>query len=723
LEQSRLKYSLLESAQSLDLRGMKGDVLGRSKSGGTFRIYRKIANNAKSLAISNSKPEAVTLYKPPQDREENNNSKNESDSALPMEKSNSTQKLRQSNFFSYVRFQSPRQLLQKQNHQGQGHTRLESGISQRVRSSLPMVEQYCEIANRMFAVGRKPPPLYTVAMNKEYEELVNCIHQNSAEIKEKNPPAAAAQDLKTLMKVTSYGKMIEESAKDQSIKTLNEMFMVSGSKKTLQVNPLKLIRTEESPRKVLLRGSTANPLSPKRQLAFEEYYRNQRTATSNQRPGTQGNPYLNFEENAVNRQATNEETSENEDLQGSNLLERKNSLTNFKVARNNKRGDNFSKTFNGSSLIGSAKKTTKPQEPAIDPQLLKLMKAYREFLLKINYTFNIQVKPISEKPYASYKFYIGKGNNHMLIRALMKTRWWWSQTDSKNPKDINLMWTQNRNKFYIESLPAIQQQQEYQTNKTDSSDDTPKPRRRTKSLREKEEDQNDYLVVDPQKRLFTKKEKASIEENIELFKTGVVSKEFEDLCRTKPGASYKEITDTHSMRMCNHVEDNFNLGNKKALLVNMRSYYKSIGDDVTNYLPLTFHIKKGLEDEEFQRFVECYNQREKEIQQDKDDGKVNKKLRNIWIVKPGEDTNKGKGISLVNSIEEVKEFIGTSKVNNQARTYLIQLYLDKPLLYNRRKFDIRCYMMISCINGVCKGNWKLISFMNYFRLLVSRRIY
>lgn len=36
---------------------------------------------------------------------------------------------------------------------------------------------------------------------------------------------------------------------------------------------------------------------------------------------------------------------------------------------------------------------------------------------------------------------------------------------------------------------------------------------------------------------------------------------------------------------------------------------------------------------------------------------------------------------------------------------MIQRYLINPLLYNKRKFDLRCYMMVSCINGVFKGYW------------------
>lgn len=36
---------------------------------------------------------------------------------------------------------------------------------------------------------------------------------------------------------------------------------------------------------------------------------------------------------------------------------------------------------------------------------------------------------------------------------------------------------------------------------------------------------------------------------------------------------------------------------------------------------------------------------------------------------------------------------------------LHEVYIEKPLLYHRRKFDLRHYMMITCVNGILKGYW------------------
>lgn len=82
--------------------------------------------------------------------------------------------------------------------------------------------------------------------------------------------------------------------------------------------------------------------------------------------------------------------------------------------------------------------------------------------------------------------------------------------------------------------------------------------------------------------------------------------------------------------MHNHLKNNYVIGNKKALLKIMTLYYKKKDNYVFNYLPVTFHIQKGLEDESYYRFLRYYNQKQK---QNKDN--ENNKEYNMWIVKPG----------------------------------------------------------------------------------------
>jgi tubulin monoglycylase TTLL3/8 len=64
----------------------------------------------------------------------------------------------------------------------------------------------------------------------------------------------------------------------------------------------------------------------------------------------------------------------------------------------------------------------------------------------------------------------------------------------------------------------------------------------------------------------------------------------------------------------NHLQYNFYLGNKKALFYNLKEYYSLIGKNVFDYVPLTFHIRKGMKDPEYTRFVDYYKKRAKLIQ-------------------------------------------------------------------------------------------------------------
>ena len=86
---------------------------------------------------------------------------------------------------------------------------------------------------------------------------------------------------------------------------------------------------------------------------------------------------------------------------------------------------------------------------------------------------------------------------------------------------------------------------------------------------------------------------------------------------------------------------------------------------------------------------------------------VKRPLRNIWIVKPGELTNRGHGITVIDEVYQLDAIIKAQKKhdNGTEKTFIVQLYIDRPFLYKRRKFDIRHYMMISQIHGVFKAYW------------------
>ena len=57
----------------------------------------------------------------------------------------------------------------------------------------------------------------------------------------------------------------------------------------------------------------------------------------------------------------------------------------------------------------------------------------------------------------------------------------------------------------------------------------------------------------------------------------------------------------------------------------MKNYYEAMGQNVFDNLPLTFHIKTGLEDPEFHKFKQYYFKNEDEIKSKRLQLKMKKK--------------------------------------------------------------------------------------------------
>ncbi|CAD8161581.1 unnamed protein product [Paramecium pentaurelia] len=255
-----------------------------------------------------------------------------------------------------------------------------------------------------------------------------------------------------------------------------------------------------------------------------------------------------------------------------------------------------------------------------------------ELPIMIAFTNNINVVP-PERTF--YKAFITKGNNGTLIRQSLKLRPWWILIDQPN-EDLNLYWTQLRKQQEYDSVKQFQLE--------------------------------NVQFTKQQKKLINDKIKYNIEESeFQLFNQSSI------------------------LRVHNHLECNFQVCNKKALFYNMKNYYLSINEDPFQFIPLTYHVKTGLNDPAFLEFEEF--------------AKTNN--INVWIIKPGESSNRGNGIQVANSITKVKQIISQQNLhlNNSKKTFIIQKYLEKPLLYNKRKFDIRCYMLMTCVNNTFKAYW------------------
>lgn len=201
-----------------------------------------------------------------------------------------------------------------------------------------------------------------------------------------------------------------------------------------------------------------------------------------------------------------------------------------------------------------------------------------------------------------------------------------------------------------------------------------------------------------------------------------------------------------STMLSNHLEGHIHLSNKKALFYNMKMYYESLGLDPFDYIPLTFHILdtadlskmkslipeitngkidylSTLKDRYLSikciKFIFIFFMNKLKINEklfvkiilDRNSIKIiqmyfrkilitkliepsetpENKLFGVWIVKPGENTNRGSGITVCRDFEQIKSIVDNKILlkDGKYRSYIVQKYIEHPLLINKRKFDIR----------------------------------
>lgn len=124
------------------------------------------------------------------------------------------------------------------------------------------------------------------------------------------------------------------------------------------------------------------------------------------------------------------------------------------------------------------------------------------------------------------------------------------------------------------------------------------------------------------------------------------------------------------------------IGRKQMMTIHIYKYCLENNLKRDLIIPKTFLINTKTCDEDIKNCLE-------EIKNEDPEG-----FQIPWIIKPGEFSNRGKGIEMAYTEEEVEPKVKKLLENRKGNVVLVQKYLIDPVLYKNRKFDLRCFAFV-----------------------------
>ncbi|KAL4497203.1 hypothetical protein ABPG72_019523, partial [Tetrahymena utriculariae] len=363
----------------------------------------------------------------------------------------------------------------------------------------------------------------------------------------------------------------------------------------------------------------------------------------------------------------------------------------------------------------------------------------RDFYNILNYSNALQVYDLDKKFFNKNRIHYAvvddDSNLGELIKDSLDRRPWWNTLhfNQKNLQNANFFWSFFKNQSYCQKLltkQGIQNQyymkNNYSFNRQGVASNTQTPRQIQFAADQKQEikyltgmksliNQVDYQYITSF--ISLKKDKT-----IPPFITVSASLELEEVNnKSQQFFSNKylwEINNLKEIKIHNHFQYGYYLNMNQGLNFQLCSYYEYLNKDKSNIcISETFLIESKYDSEsirldkyisEIQKEIDNFAKLSFEQQQQQKIDKIDKNmiqtdLNTLFVIKTvGTYNQRQNGKSLL-KLSQVKEMISKQfRQQSNGLTYIVQRYINNPLLLQDKKFRIKYQLLLTSYNGILK---------------------